>query len=391
MENKHMTLGSLFSGSGGFELAGMLCGIEPIWASEIDPFAIRVTTKHLPQVRHYGDVTKLHGANLPPVDIITFGSPCQDMSVAGKRTGLAGEQSSLFHEAIRIVKEMREITDGDKPRYIVWENVTGSFSSNRGKDFKAVLEAIIGIKESRIEVPTPDQNSWSHADVYMGDGWSLAYRVLDARYWGVPQSRTRIFLVADFGGERAGNILFKSEGLSGYSAEGFEAWKAAARSGESSSGEAVGGFAAYGIDRATYNMGKNAKYDIMVKEELEPTMIARGAGAVAHPFPGKQNYIVRKLTPVECARLQGFPDWWCSDLGDENPTEEEITFWTNVFEEYRMAVTHVKKPKTRNQIVKWLKDPQSNNAIYRLWGNGLALPCAWFVLAGIAHDARLIG
>ena len=419
MQNKTLTLGSLFSGSGGFELAGMLAGIEPIWASEIEPYPIRVTTKRLPQVRHYGDVAKLNGADLPPVDIITFGSPCQDMSVAGKRTGLAGEQSGLFHEAIRIVKEMREKTDGDKPRYIVWENVTGSFSSNGGTDYKAVLEAVIGIKEPGTEVPPPDQNGWPHADVYLGDGWSLAYRVFDARYWGVPQSRTRIFLVADFGGERAGDILFKSEGLSGYSAESFEAWKAAARSAEGCTDKAVGGFAAYGIDRATYNMGRNAKFDIMVKEELEPTMIARGAGAVAHPvyttsksfyhIDVKEDvanaliatdykdpptvsedpyYIVRRLTPIECARLQGFPDWWCSDLGTENPTEEEISFWADVFEEHRQVVTHAGKPKTRNQIVKWLKDPHSDSAAYRLWGNGLALPCAWFVLAGIVHYAQ---
>ena len=140
---KTLTLGSLFDGSGGFPLGGILSGIEPLWASEVEPFAVRVTTKRLPGMKHYGDVSKLSGAELPPVDIITFGSPCQDMSIAGKRAGLDGERSGLFHEAIRIVKEMREKTNGDKPRYIVWENVPGAFSSNGGEDFKSVLEEVM--------------------------------------------------------------------------------------------------------------------------------------------------------------------------------------------------------------------------------------------------------
>ena len=120
---------------------------HPLWSSEVEPFAIRVTTKRLPWVRHYGDVSAISGADLPPVDIITFGSPCQDMSIAGKRDGLDGSRSSLFYEAIRIVKEMRCKTNGEKPRFIVWENVPGAFSSNKGQDFKAVLEAVIGVKE----------------------------------------------------------------------------------------------------------------------------------------------------------------------------------------------------------------------------------------------------
>ena len=237
---KTLTLGSLFDGSGGFPLGGILSGIEPLWASEVEPFAVRVTTKRLPGMKHYGDVSKLSGAELPPVDIITFGSPCQDMSIAGKRAGLDGERSGLFHEAIRIVKEMREKTNGDKPRYIVWENVPGAFSSNGGADFKAVLEAVIGVKEPSAEVPAPGKNGWPYADVYLGDGWSVAYRLLDAQFWGVPQRRARIFLVADFGGERAGDILFKSEGLSGYSAESFEAWERTARDPSACAGAAGG-------------------------------------------------------------------------------------------------------------------------------------------------------
>ena len=160
----------------------------------MEPFAIRVTTKRLPEVKHYGDVSAINGADLPPVDIITFGSPCQDMSIAGKRDGLDGSRSSLFYEAIRIVKEMRCKTNGAKPRFIVWENVPGAFSSNKGQDFKAVLEAVIGVKKPSAEVPVPDKKGWPDADYYLGDGWSIAYRVLDAQWWGVPQRRKRIYL-----------------------------------------------------------------------------------------------------------------------------------------------------------------------------------------------------
>jgi DNA (cytosine-5)-methyltransferase 1 len=208
-----LTLGSLFDGSGGFPLGGLLCGIEPLWASEIEPFPIRVTTKRIPQMKHYGDINKLNGAELPPVDIITFGSPCTDMSVAGKRAGLDGEQSVLFYEAIRIIKEMRCKTNGQYPRYAVWENVPGAFSSNKGEDFRAVLETIIGVKEPNTSVPLPEKGRWPYADIYMGDGWSVAYRTIDAQYFGVPQRRRRIYLVADFAGRSAAEILFESEGM----------------------------------------------------------------------------------------------------------------------------------------------------------------------------------
>ena len=219
MENKQLTLGSLFDGSGGFPLGGLLTGqITPLWSSEVEPFAIRVTTKRLPWVKHYGDVSAISGADLPPVDIITFGSPCQDMSIAGKRDGLDGSRSSLFYEAIRIVKEMRCKTNGEKPRFIVWENVPGAFSSNKGLDFKAVLEAVIGVKEPSAQVPAPEKKGWPDADYYLGDGWSVAYRVLDAQWWGVPQRRKRIFLVADFADQSAPKVLFESEGI-GYGKE----------------------------------------------------------------------------------------------------------------------------------------------------------------------------
>ena len=237
--NIQLTLGSLFDGSGGFPLGGLLTGcITPLWSSEVEPFAIRVTTKRLPEVKHYGDVSAINGADLTPVDIITFGSPCQDMSVAGKRDGLDGSRSSLFYEAIRIVKEMRCKTNGAKPRFIVWENVPGAFSSNKGQDFKAVLEAVIGVKEASAEVPAPDKKGWPDADYYLGDGWSVAYRVLDAQWWGVPQRRKRIYLVADFADHGAPKVLFESEGVSGYSAEGFRAWQRAASGAEGGTGAA---------------------------------------------------------------------------------------------------------------------------------------------------------
>ena len=243
--HKKLTLGSLFDGSGGFPLGGMLAGVLPVWASEIEPFAIRVTTKRMPFLKHYGDISEMDGGKIEPVDIITFGSPCQDMSVAGKRSGLDGSRSCLFYEAIRIVKEMRSATNGEYPRYIVWENVPGAFSSNAGRDFKAVLDAVIGVVEADAEVPMPGKNGWAYADCIVGDEWSIAYRVLDAQYWGVPQRRRRIYLVADFGGRGAADILFKSEGVSGYSAPGFRAWQRTANhleAGVGASGCAFDGY-----------------------------------------------------------------------------------------------------------------------------------------------------
>ena len=183
--NIQLTLGSLFDGSGGFPLGGLLTGcITPLWSSEVEPFAIRVTTKRLPEVKHYGDVSAINGADLPPVDIITFGSPCQDMSIAEKRTGLNGSRSSLFHEAIRIIREMRCASNGKYPRYIVWENVPGAFSSNGGEDFRCVLEAICSVKDSSISIPRP-AGKWTKAGEILAESYSLAWRVLDAQYWCV--------------------------------------------------------------------------------------------------------------------------------------------------------------------------------------------------------------
>ena len=596
-----LTLGSLFDGSGGFPLGGLLSGITPVWASEIEPFPIRVTTKRLPFMKHYGDVTKMDGGKIEPVDIITFGSPCQDMSIAGRREGLDGSRSSLFYEAVRIVKEMRCATDGRYPRYIVWENVPGAFSSNKGADFQSVLEKICSIKGYEIDPARPAK--WPAAGEIVADDFSLAWRVFDAQYWGVPQRRKRIYLVADFAGGSAGKILFESEGVSGYTPQGFRPWQGAARAFAEGAGASgcvclndqggsrmdvtedvaatlraenhghppcvmgAAGFCtehsaqARGIGyeketsptlragtvpaavyenhsqdtrytgpletaptvNATYGMGGNNQpfvvetpktlkirsgcegggkgaliqdnksatlgcnndqalfvpkvYGICSKdsnamksdnpksgfyeaetsrcldanggnptcnqggmavvalqgsmigradkngpqgsgvnegvsftldaadrhavaycmttgtyiqalEEQSPTLMARDYKDPPVVNETEPEYIVRRLTPTECARLQGFPDWWCARLETDEPTEEEIEFWTEVFEIHRSVMGTSSKPKSRNQIVKWLKNPHSDSAEYKMWGNGVALPNVYFVLSGIVYYAQ---
>lgn len=231
-----LTLGSLFSGSGGFELAGSLFGIEPIWESEVEPLPIRVTERNFPNCLKLGNIMAIHGWSIPKVDIITGGSPCQGMSIAGKRDGLADNRSCLFNEQIRITKEMREddrdsgrTGTGIRPRWMCWENVPGAFTSNNRKDFQAVLTEIIRIAEPEAPaVPIP-KKGWPAAGCFMGEHgeWSVAYRTLDAQYWPcTPQRRKRIYLVADFAGDSAAKILFERSGLSGNFAESRQAWEA---------------------------------------------------------------------------------------------------------------------------------------------------------------------
>ena len=696
-QNKTLTLGSLFDGSGGFPLGGLFAGITPVWASEIEPFPIRVTTKRLPFMKHYGDISVMDGSKIEPVDIITFGSPCQDMSVAGKRAGLDGSRSNLFYEAVRIIKEMRKATGGEYPKWACWENVPGAFSSSGGEDFRCVLECLCGIVDESVSIPKPAK--WANSGEIVGDGYSVAWRVLDAQYWGVPQRRKRIFLVADFTGGCAGKVLFESEGVSGYTPQGFCPWQRAAESSEACTGTSGIGFdgyngsvtndksatlgvncgmstgrngvvlndqggnrmdvsddvtctlraeahhppcvlesagfctehsakargigyeeecsptlragtvpaavalenhptdsrvkisedgkvqtltsrmgtggmnvplllkirsgcegggkgpliqedksatlscnndqtlfepksldfrniavneelsatlraksngghslnyinpvaygicakdsnsmkssnpksgfykadttrcldvnggnpscnqggmavvalegngsrpshrgngcseenvsytlnaveqhgVAYGLDRAAFNQGRNALFDFAVTEEVEPIMVAKGPGAVAAPAYSSSKasfftetaeetantlvatdykdpplvndsdgmeYIVRRLTPTECARLQGFPDWWCSDLGTEHPSDAETYEWYKIFETYRRITGTSGKPKSDKQIRKFLKDPHSDSAEYKMWGNGVALPCVYFVLSGIAWAAQ---
>ena len=237
-----LTLGSLFDGIGGFPLAGVMCGIRPVWSSEIEPFPLKVTAARFPEMKQLGSVTEIDGGAVQPVDIITFGSPCQDLSVAGKQLGIhEGQRSNLFFEAVRIIKEMRKADEARgrtgksiRPRFAVWENVPGAFSSNKGADFKAVLEALAGVIEADVSIPQPKR--WDTGGGIVGNGWSLAWRVYDAQYWGVPQRRKRIYLVADFAGERAGEILFEREGVSGDSSESGTAGKGTAADAERSVG-----------------------------------------------------------------------------------------------------------------------------------------------------------
>lgn len=216
---KNLTLGSLFDGIGGFPFCAELSGITPVWAAEIEPMCVAVTKQHFPNMLHFGDVSKISGAEIPPVDIITFGSPCQDLSVAGKRKGLKhtnnGDsettRSGLFIEAIRIIYEMREATHGQYPTFIVWENVPGAFSSHNGRDFRTVLEEI-----TKTDIPMPASGKWAPAGVVRGKQICAAWRQFDAKYWGVPQRRKRIYLVGSFGSDSAEEILFKCDSVQRY-------------------------------------------------------------------------------------------------------------------------------------------------------------------------------
>lgn len=341
-----MKLMSLFDGSGGFPLAASLCGIEPVYAAEVEPYPIAVTKNRFPKMKHLGDVSKVKGGEIEPVDIITFGSPCQDMSIAGKRAGLKhadmGDdettRSGLFLEAIRIIKEMREATNGVYPRYAIWENVPGAFSSNRGEDFRTVLEEFIRVKEKDAVMPDVPKAGWPYADCYSGNGWSLAYRVFDAQYWGVPQRRRRIYLVADFRGQRAGEILLKPEGLRRNSAQSGTHGQETARCAKNSVGTAIGGVDRYnqsflpGLAQTLRASGggdciPTVLAPVAVYCHLQGNGIDRADTAscndkgwrenecytlntIDRPAAVQARYIVRRLTPTECARLQGFPDLW---------------------------------------------------------------------------------
>lgn len=446
-----MKLMSLFDGSGGFPLAASLCGIEPVYAAEVEPFPIAVTKNRFPKMKHLGDVSKVKGGEIEPVDIITFGSPCQDMSIAGKRAGLKhadmGDdettRSGLFLEAIRIIKEMREATNGVYPRYAIWENVPGAFSSNRGEDFRTVLEEFIRVKEKDVVMPSVPAAGWPYADCYSGNGWSLAYRVFDAQYWGVPQRRRRIYLVADFRGERAKEILFERKGLRGDIEESRTHGQETARCAKNSVGTAIGGVDRYnqsflpglaqtlrasgggdciptvlapvavychqgnGIDRAD-TAGCNGKgwkedtsytlntidkpavvcaqksYAEFKDESTLSTLKATGGnyGGGSENIVVK-NYIVRRLTPTECARLQGFPDLWGYLDKKESFTDEEYKFWLEVRNTYARINNKAVKDYTKAQMLSWYNKLHSDSAEYKMWGNGIALPNALYVMQGI--------
>lgn len=211
-----LTLASLFDGIGGWLLAAVRNGVKPVWSSEIEDFPMKVSKEHFPDVVQLGDVTKIDGSKVTPVDIICAGSPCQDLSVAGKHKGLAGSRSNLFFESVRIVREMREKTNGLYPKFFVWENVPGAFSSNHGYDFQAVLSEI-----GQTDVPMPRNGKWAPAGLARLPKCDIAWRTLDAQFWGVPQRRRRIFLIADFAEKNrcAAEVLFVEQSVPGDTAE----------------------------------------------------------------------------------------------------------------------------------------------------------------------------
>ena len=241
-----VTLGNFFSGSGTWELAGLLTGATPIWESEIEPFPIELEAKRFPECKQLGDITKVSGYDIEPCDIMTNSSPCQSISVAGKRNGMekgSGTRSSLFHEVIRITKEMREndirqlrMRRADdnirfpRPYIWCWENVVGALSSNSGNDFRQVLEEIARIVQADVSIPLPRGGKWSNAGCVDGDGWSIAWCVRNAAHEGVPQRRRRVFLVADFTGNGAREILFERKGLLWNFAEIRKTWEETSRS-----------------------------------------------------------------------------------------------------------------------------------------------------------------
>lgn len=290
-------------------------------------------------MKHLGDITKISGAEIEIVDVITGGSPCQDLSIAGKRAGLAGARSGLFMEQVRIVKEMREhdrksgrTGDMVRPRFMVWENVPGAFSSNKGRDFAAVLKEIIRIAEPEapdIEVPEKGWPTWGGYHDEVGGRWSVAWRVHDAQYWGVPQRRRRISVVADFGGDTAGEILFERKSVSGHPAESGTARERLAENAENGASYAVRIMGAVGIGNGQANeasiMAEEVSQTLNTMHDAQAVMCEDVAHALranatcayredAETYP-VQNMVVRRLTPLECERLQGFPDGW-TDIGE---------------------------------------------------------------------------
>ena len=382
-------MGSLFDGWGGFPLAGSRYGFEALWASEIEPSAVAVTRKQFPKMKHLGDICQIDGSKIEPVEVVTFGSPCQDLSVAGNRGGLDGERSGLFREAIRIIREMRDATGGLFPRYAIWENVPGAFSSNERYDFAAVLSEIT---ETAIPINANGWN-WARAGMVKWAGCSLAWRTLDAKFWGVPQRRDRIFLVVDFRGGSAGRILFKPESLLGYSEKIAQAReeitaspaKDACPTGErtfalktdqtGSNGWGVSENVAFTLDLASGQAvclrvragceggGKGA----LLSTDTAMTLKRQDDQRVFCPCPiidptrqaaafdvqqltsklnrsnisfGKEsptlckrsnlhlidpNYRARRFTPLECERLQGYPDHWSKYGLDEQGKVFELS------------------------------------------------------------------
>ena len=283
-----LTLGSLFDGIGGFPLAGVRQGFTPVWASEIEPFPIEVTKKRFPDMLHVGDIMRLKGSELTPVDVVCGGSPCQDLSVAnGRRLGLQGERSGLFMEQIRVIKEMRahdkatgKTADAVRPRYMVWENVPGAFSCSNGEDFRAVLEETCRVADSTVSVPRPPGGVWQSAGAILGEEFSVAWRVYDAQYWSVPQRRKRIFLVADFGSRTAPQILFEQDRLFGDSAAGKETRQGASSCSETGAGDS--GRSPSGSGECL-NPWDTQQDRVFTEESIAPTLAGADGGGGRNP------------------------------------------------------------------------------------------------------------
>lgn len=348
-----LTLGSLFDGIGVFPLAASRQGITPLWASEIEKVPISITKRHFPDMAHLGDITKLKGSEIPPVHIITFGSPCQNLSTIGFREGLAGNKSGLFYHAIRIIKEMRCATNGLFPVIAVWENVAGAFSSNNRMDFKSVLESF-----TDTEVPMPDSGRWARAGMVRGNCADVCWRLLDAQYWGEPtlvQRRKRVFVVADFRGQRAAEILFKPRQLYPFSDTCTESGLSAARtSGVSASetGRKVPVVCPF-EERRMRSCAKEKDTLGFIRsfgrpDDPFPTLLAGAVNIFSFWYEGKEkDGYIRYLTPLECERLMGLPENW---------TE-----------------------------LNYLGIKNSDNARCTALGNAIALPCAEYIMAGIVE------
>lgn len=227
---------------------------------------------------HLGDITAINGGQIAPTNCIIFGSPCQNLSTAGNRQGLAGAESGLFMEAVRVIKEMREATNGKYPTFAVWENVPGAFSSNKGEDFRVVLEELARIWQADVSIPEPKQNKngslvWAKSGIIGGNGWSIAWRTLDAQYWGVPQRRRRIAVVVDFGGQRAGEILFECKGVSGDSEPSIPPWKGIARNPADCTDEYDGMVES---ERDRLNIKENKLFPIPINTQMATRHISLG-------------------------------------------------------------------------------------------------------------------
>lgn len=417
-----ITVGSLFDGIGGWCIAAERNGAVPIWSSEIEPFCVEVTKKHFPNVMQLGDIRKIKGDKIPPVDIICAGSPCQDLSVAGKREGLKGERSGLFRTANDIVSDMLNATSGKYPKYFIWENVLGAFSSNKGRDFQAVLSEI-----TQADIPMPKSGRWARSGMVRSKRCHIAWRVLDAQYWGVPQHRERIFLIACFG-NRGGRpeVLFESESMPRNPAESQSKKEALTRTAVPSTETSVydigngqtnsirmrektgarnqGGICISILDMThaqdvirerndgtvqtlnnrmgtggnqvpliyTFNRDASIKNNMPIYEDKTSTLKSSTRLAVVYAIDCRnsrlsqismtlqaknqggyslnyQNPIivkdyVRRLTPLECERLQGLPDNWT--------------------------------------------EGGSDTARYRAIGNGMAQPCADYVMSKVVEDIK---